>query len=109
MSLRVVGRFLQGTAKSYVDWLEEKGYKLTSEQFADHKNFLETITPALKALKLVLNRYEFQGGSWEKGAKFSREELHTLVEAKNILTRAEFPLAGLTVEEKKPKILKIPR
>ncbi len=105
LSLRVVSRFLRATAKSYHEWLEEKGYKLTPEQFAGHRNFLELVSPALKSLERVLDQYDYTG-SWEGGAKFSREELQTLVEAKRILKGAEFPIAGLSVEEKKPKIIR---
>ena len=105
---RVVSRFLGAAAKTYVDWLEEQEHKLTPEQYAGHRNFLENIGPALKHLKEVLDKYDFTG-NWAGGAKFSAEELRVLVEAKRILQRAEYPLAALQVIEKQPRILKIPR
>ena len=89
--------------KTYADWLKQRDYTVTKDQYVGHRNFLGKLAPLVKAFQQFLHD---NGGNWAfPTSKFGRAELEVLEEAARILDRAQVPLALLKVEKEEPPII----
>lgn len=89
---------------SYYEWLIARDYKVDRYEYASHKQFLDALAPAQKALKALLDAHA-RGENFPV-TKFSKQEADTLRAALAILEKGSVPLALLKVQkEEDPLIL----
>lgn len=88
-------------ASEYAAWLSSQD-SLTPEQAASHRNWVKGLLPALKTLKVAIEREANHPGSFQSGGKFSKKEANLILAALRLLDATMVPVATMPpVKQKK--------
>jgi hypothetical protein len=88
---------------TYRDWLEERDYKVSPEEYASHKHLVTLSIPLLKELRRLA--HDFGGHYSFPTSKFNPHEQKVLEEAIRIIDNAAIPVAMLKVEQPPPPVI----
>jgi hypothetical protein len=91
-------------SSGYYEWLSARDFKLPRPEVANHRHLVQAATPVERGLSDIIQRF---GGTtdFEKGGKFTAEQLETLKAARDILGKVAIPMALIQVSQDDDEIL----